>query len=630
MEDATNAIATRLMKLIKENYIPSGDLVAFDEETTGLNPWKGDRAFCFGFCNRQGEKGYIRWPVDGFTRRVIPEPHTYQMLKEWAEEPSVAKIGHNVKFDVRMLDMIGIKVRGKLHETMFMMHCINNVEPTYQLKPLTKKYLGYPDEDLKELHKATVSARRQAKKLGWKLHEEVEADYWMAPDYLNKKYNVSDAERTMLFYLFLDPVLDEEKVREVYEEEMKLWPVTYRMESRGVRVYPKVMKKYMDENTAVIEGCLKQFKTIAPGVKNFNSNKQLCKFFYQDCKLPVAGYTDNGNPSIATECLLKIEHPLAKKIIEFKTAEKARDTFFGKFYELMVEEQFNGKTIHVIHPNFNQVGPATGRYSCRTPNLQNVADPLASRAPITIPARMSFGPRPGYRWWHFDFKQMELWQFFSPKVANDKAMMKFMLGGGDVPNKMALDMGWGDALKEDKKRGTKQTRVRAKLMLYGTIYGIGPQGLSELNKCSYEQAMDDLDTFKSTYPETDHFMRDMQRAVRRDGFVRGPMGRKFRVQEGREYAITNYIVQGSGAQVIKRSAYLVDKFFRKEELDAHLVLTVHDELAAEIKIGQDNPMVIRKVKNILEDHGQFFGIPKLPVDVERADKYWMNKVEVNI
>lgn len=618
------------MKLAPINRIPAGNLVAFDTETTGLNPWKGDRPFCISFCNRKGEKGYIRWQVDGFTRKVTYDLETYNMVKVWAEDPTIAKVGHNVKFDVRMLDMIGIKVRGKVHETMFMMHCINNVEPTYKLKPLTKKYMDYPDDDLDELHSATVTARRQAKKLGWKVHEEVESDYWMAPDPICRKYNVCDSERTMLFYIFLSSLLDKEGVRKTYEEEMELWPVTYRMESRGVRVYPKIMEKYIEENTQTIKRCLESFKTIAPSVKNFNSPQQLCHFFYTTCGLPVAGYTDNGNPSVNVECLQKIQHPLAQKLIEFKTAEKARDTFFGKFHELMVEEKFNGETIHVIHPNFNQVGPATGRYSCRTPNLQNVADPLASRAPITIPARMSFGPRPGYRWWHFDFKQMELWQFFSPRVANDKAMMKFMLGGGDVPNKMALDMGWGDDLKRDKIAGTKQTRVRAKLMLYGTIYGIGPKGLSELNKCSYEQAMKDLDTFKSTYPETDRFMRNMQRAVARDGYVRGPMGRKFRVAEGREYAITNYIVQGSGAQVLKRSMYYVDRFFREAGLDAHLVLTVHDELAAEIKIGQDNLMVIRKIKNILEDHGRFFGIPKLPVDIERVDKYWMNKVEVNV
>lgn len=618
------------MKLAPLNRIPRGDLIAFDTETTGLNPWKGDRPFCISFCNRDGEKGYIRWQVDGFTRKVSYAPETYNMVKVWAEDPTIAKIGHNLKFDVRMLDMIGIRVKGKLHETMFMMHCLNNVEPSLQLKPLTKKYLDFPDDDQDELHKATITARRQVKKLGWKTHEEVEADYWLAPDSVCRKYSVRDAERTMLFYLFLDPLLDEEKVRQTYEEEMRLWPVTYRMESRGVRVYPKIMEKYIQENTDTIKRCLKEFKVIAPDVKNFNSPQQLCNFFYKKCNLPIAGYTDNGNPSVNVECLQKIQHPLAKKLIEFKTAEKARDTFFGKFHELMVEEEFNGKTIHVIHPNFNQVGPATGRYSCRTPNLQNVADPLASRAPITIPARRSFGPRPGYRWWHFDFKQMELWQFFSPRVANDKNMMKFMLAGGDVPNKMALDMGWGDALKEDKQKGTKQTRVRAKLMLYGTIYGIGPQGLSELNKCSYKQAIDDLNTFKTTYPETDRFMRNMQRAVLKDGFVRGPMGRKFRVAEGKEYAITNYIVQGSGAQVLKRSMYLVDRFFRKEKLDAHLVLTVHDELAAEIKIGQDNPIVIRRIKNILESHGRFFGIPKLPVDIERVDKYWMDKVEVYI
>lgn len=209
------------MRLFQQNTIPSGNLVAFDTETTGLNPWKGDRAFCIGFCNEKGNKGYFRFPVDGKTRQVVYDSRL-EVLKRWFEDPTIAKIGHNVKFDIRMLDMIGIKVRGKIHETMFMMHVLNNVEPSYQLKPLTKKYLDYPDDDLNELHKATVTARRQAKKLGWKVHEDVEADYWMAPDPTCRKYNVRDAERTMMFYLFLNPRLDEEKVRKVYDQEMEL------------------------------------------------------------------------------------------------------------------------------------------------------------------------------------------------------------------------------------------------------------------------------------------------------------------------------------------------------------------------------------------------------------------------
>src|SRR5207248_9065461 len=117
----------------------------------------------------------------------IIERDSFRMLKDFYEDDHIAKVFHNGKFDVRMLEMIGVRVRGKLHETMFMVHCINNVEPTLQLKPLSKKYVDYPDDDLVELHRVTVSARRQAKKAGWKLAEEVEADYWMAPDHLNRR-----------------------------------------------------------------------------------------------------------------------------------------------------------------------------------------------------------------------------------------------------------------------------------------------------------------------------------------------------------------------------------------------------------------------------------------------------------
>jgi DNA polymerase-1 len=628
------------VRLAPLNKIPTGDLVAFDTETTGLNPWKGDRPFCISFCNRKGEQGYIRWPVNPFTREVIPEIFTYNMLKEWAEDPFIAKIGHNLKFDVRMLDMIGIKVKGKLHETMFMLHCLNNVEPTLELKPVTKRYLGIPTDDEEDLHSATCSARRQGKKLGWRLAADVQADYWMAPDSVCRKYNLRDSERTMLLYLLLDSKLDKEGVRKVYEDELRLWPVTYEMESRGVRVYPKIMKRYMDENELVIMDTMDKMRKMAPEIDNFNSPDQLKKYFYQTCKIECKDFTDKGNPSLDTNVLLKLDHPLARLIIEHRGADKARTTFFGKFYELMVKEKFNGKVIHVIHPNFNQIGPATGRYSCRNPNLQNVADPLAGNHPVKIPARRSFGPRPGYRWYHFDYKQMEMWEFFSPVISNDTEMLKFMLSGGDVPDRLAQNMGQQRELDEDHKKGVKYTRVRMKIMFYGIIYGEGVAGLFDsinkyltlagMDNITEQQARDLLYKFKESNPKIDSYMRSMTREVESRGFVRGPLGRKFRVKEGKGYSIVNYLVQGSGAQALKRAMCDVSDFFKKENLDAHLILTVHDEIGIEIKEGQDNKLVLRKVKKIIESQGASFQLPKLPVDIERVDKYWADKVEIYV
>jgi DNA polymerase-1 len=609
-----------------DNRIPSGKLIASDTETTGLNPWKGDRAFCFSFCNREGQTGYVRWEVNGKTREVIPNPVTYQLIKDFYEDPTIEKIFHNAKFDVRMLDMIGIRVQGVIHDTMFSAHVVNNIEPSLALKPLCKKYLNIDDDDETDLHTATVKGRRIGKKLGWKVAEEVEADYWMAPDYLNKRYNVRDSERAMMLFMFYEDLMKEMDVREVYQQEIDLWPVTYAMESRGVRVFPKIMKRYMDENTIIIDQCLKNFKRMAPNINNFNSKKQLAKFFFEECKLPVPGYTDKGNPSLAAEYLPMIKHPLAKELVTYSTSISARDRFFGKFYELMVKEGND----YVIHPSFNQVYTATGRYSCRSPNLQNVADPGGEHALGAIPARASFGPRDGYEWWHFDFKQMELWMFMSPAVANEEKMLKFMLAGGDVPTRTGLDLGWGEEMERDKKQGIHPTRNKIKTMWYGIIYGVGIKGLTSVLECSYEEAAEDMHNFKSTYPTIAHYMKSMQEMVAKKGFIQGPMGRKFRVEEGREYAIVNYIVQGSGAQAIKRSMILIHNYLTQNKIDAHLVLTIHDEVVVEVRKDICNVALIKKIKGFLESNGTFFGLPKLPVDVERVKKYWLEREDIDL
>jgi DNA polymerase-1 len=612
--------------------IPSGKLIACDTETTGLNPWKGDRPYAFSFCNEEGKTGFFRWWVKPLTRDIVRNWKDYFEMRFFFGNPSITKVFHNAKFDLRMLESMGIKTRGEIHDTMFAMHCLRTAEPSLALKPLAKKYLGIPTDDEEELRKATLHARREAKKKGWKIatdeshgDDPVAADYWLAPPELLKKYAVRDVERTMPLWLLLQEKMKEENVWEVYLEEMRLLKVTYKMESRGVRVDPKVIESEIKRNQKIITESKKKIEEIRPGL-NVNSHKQMSNYLFKVKNHKPIRFTDAGNPSVNTEVLLSLDDPLCRLVIEFKTAEKAINGFFGRFKKLMVKEG----ELSILHPDFHQIGPVTGRFSCREPNLQNVADPYGTRAPIPIPARMAFVPRPGYVWYHFDYKQMELWLFSSPVLANEQKMLSVLLSGEDLPTSVGIEMGWKEKLEEDKRTGKGVTRVRVKLMLYGIVYGIGPMGLSLLNKIPYSEARNDLDVFKAKYPQIDQYMQNTIKKASHYGFVVGPLGRKYQTNPETAYKAANYLVQGSSAQVLKKAMIDTSEWLEKNKIDGHLIMTIHDELAFEINKKDANLRTIKNLKRIMESYGPLFKIPKLPVDVERVETNWMDKQEIDL
>ena len=612
--------------------VPPGKVVACDTETTGLNPWKGDVPFAFSFCNEEGESGYVRWEVNPMNRKPIARAAEFKQMKEFYEDPTITKIFHNAKFDIRMLEHIGISVQGVINDTMFAMHCLRTAEPTLALKPIAEKYANIPSDDEKELIEATRKARREAKKIGWAVATEdthgktpANGDYWLAPPELCKVYAVRDVQRTIVLWLLFEEMMKEEGVWEVYQEEMRLLKVTMRMEKRGVRVDPVFIESEIKRNTGIITASGKKIEKIKPGL-NVNSHKQMSHYLFVEKKYSSIRTTDSGNPSVNTEVLQSIDDPICKLIIEHKTAEKALNGFFGRFKKLSVVEN----DLHILHPDFHQIGPVTGRYSCREPNLQNVADPYGTRAPIPIPARMAFVPRPGYVWYHFDYKQMELWLFSSPSLAHEEKMLSVLLSGEDLPSSVAIEMGYGQNLIDDKKNNRGVTRIRMKLMLYGIVYGIGPSGLALLNKIPYQEALNDLNKFKIRYPKIDTYMQQTIRKASHYGFVVGPLGRKYQTNQNVAYKAANYLVQGSAAQVLKRAMIDTDAFLRKEGIDGHLIMTIHDELAFEINKRHETMKTIKGLKKIMESYGSLFGIPKLPVDVERVRNNWMEKEEIEV
>jgi DNA polymerase I-like protein with 3'-5' exonuclease and polymerase domains len=433
-------------------YVRLQDLVspvAADCETTGLNSWLGDRPFAFSFTDCKGQRAYIRFEVDPFTRKVLYTPKRLKRLKRFFANPDMVTIWHNGKFDHRMLQSIDIVVRGRSEETMFAAHACNTLEPTLALKPLAKKYCDIPMDDQKELQAATVKARHLGKKLGWKLADSVQADYWMADPALCERYAVIDTDRTMMLWLLYDSIMDEEGVRGTYERELRLAPVTFAMEGRGIRMSRKIVNQEIRTHTKAMKEEVAKLREWNPAI-NLRSSQQLLKYVYGkkskgNLGLPPqyqgmhAGIQGSGKLSLDFKCRRRLHHPFTDGLTKLRAHEKALSGFFRKYLKLAVRDKLSG-TGWVMHADFQQVGPVTGRFSCRNPNLQNVASNITTRSTEPINARLPFGPRKGYVWYHFDYSQLEVRIFAS--VAGEQTLLAAIKSGRDMHTECA-NKAWG-------------------------------------------------------------------------------------------------------------------------------------------------------------------------------------------
>ncbi len=680
----------------------SGKKVAVDTEATGLFPWLGDNAFAISFCNEDLEQAYFEWPVEPFTRKVIPNKRELRMVKDFMEDERVAKVFWNANFDVRILEQ-GHSIQtagpgglvsegGQLHDAMFSAHVCHSLEHNYQLKALSKKYLGIEKLDEQALKKEVITLRRKAKKLKWIIAEDVEADYWLPQAFekgnaLCGNYCRQDTLRTMLMHLFHMEAMRDLKGLETYEIEMTLWNVTYRMQTRGVRVKPKIVEREIIKHEARSKVFHDKLLNYAWDGFNVDSPDQLAKLLYEELDLPILSKTKGGKPSTDMETLIKLveKHEAVATIIKYRAAEKALATYFYNDRKHGLPDPLTQEMTYALHPEFNQVGPATGRFSCRKPNMQNVANDQVSRSTDAIQARMPFGPRPGYFWYCLDYQNLEVRIFAD--VAQEKFMLSalnagkdlhgecanFAWGGKDNPSGIdsaihALELdgfghgnnplvkaewkrygvkntkrlserdateiatdwmqryGW-KIVEAEKSLGLKNTRSKAKMALFLKTFGGGWRAAQVLLRSTEKVARKFVQDYDEAFPRIPLFGNECSTLARERGYVLTRFGRRLSINPHKAYRSVNYIVQGSAADLLKRAMLKTNAYLQHLGLDIHLLMCVHDELIFEIKKEDAYIEVLRDLGQIMADHEGAFRIDT-PVEIEKVVRYWNKKIKV--
>lgn len=602
--------------------------VAVDTETTGLNVWKGDRPFIVSWCWNDGDTGYVRWKVDPFTRRVQVVEKDVEMLKEFLCNPDIVKVFHNAPFDMNMLEAVGIQMQGRIEDTMFALRVLENDLMTYALKPVCERLFDIKDTDQQDLKKEVMKARRRGKKRGYALAEDLEADYWLVddPKYV-VNYATMDVIRTMKLWKLLSELLNKSpKDKAIYDKEIALRTVVRRMEKRGVRVDLDVIDQEAATAQTDYETNYKKLVEFT-GIQDLNLDSpiQMRELFYDKLKIPpIEGKkftTASGAPKLDKKVMEILLHKYSKQYpcLQWYANCKAASrgvTMYNLYKSLAVKEDDH----YVIHPLFKQMGAATGRFSCTAPNLQNVTTGNLVNAEHSIHGRRPFVPRKGYAWYSFDYTQMEFYIFSN--YSGDKHLIDVVESKGDI-HAVTANKIWGrgrDIVAEEKaKYGRSDTRTRGKMILFGILYGMGARTFADNIEEPYEKAKQYLDEYFQSFPGIAEFMNRASTNGIANGYVRNLYGRKYNVDAKNSYKVTNYLVQGSGADMVKEKLLEVQKYIDESGKDAHIILTVHDEIIFEIKASQATKDFLRGIKRIMEDHhGRLDKISKMCVECKKV------------
>ncbi|WP_419521712.1 DNA polymerase I [Desulfovibrio sp.] len=358
--------------------------------------------------------------------------------------------------------------------------------------------------------------------------------------------------------------------------EMPLLPVLAGMEQSGVAIDAAAFRAFLDDVQGRLDQLTAHVYELAGTQFNIRSAQQLGDVLFNGLGLPAPRKTKGGQASTSQQTLEKLagQHPVVDSILQYRKLEKMRSTYLDPLPRL-VDPQ--GR----IHTTFNQKATATGRLSSSNPNLQNI--PV--RGPLGKRMRSCFIAGPGRLLVSADYSQVELRVL--AHVSQDPALLEAFRNGEDIHARTAAlvyDLP-PDQVNPDQRRN-------AKTINFGLIYGMGAQKLAQELKISTTQAKDFIARYFERLQGLKEFYEGVEASARKHGFVTTLGGRRRLLPDinsasgqaaalARRQAI-NTVIQGSAADIIKLAMLAVARDERLRELDARLLLQVHDELLLEV------------------------------------------------
>ncbi|MCE3028556.1 DNA polymerase I [Salinicola sp. DM10] len=556
--------------------LAASEAFCFDLETTSLNYMEAD-IVGIGLALEPHEAAYI------------PVAHTYldapdqldreavlAALKPLLENPDIAKIGQNLKYDISVLARYDIRVAGELIDTMLESYVLNSTATRHDMDSLALKYLGEKTISFEEI------AGKGAKQLTFDqigLEEAV-------------PYACEDVDITLRLHRELRPKLEAEgRLAEVLDRiERPLIPVLSHMERGGVALDPARLHAQSQALETRIRELESEAFELAGREFNLGSPKQLAEILFDEQKIPVIKKTPKGAPSTAEAVLeeLALDYPLPKLIMAHRGMTKLKSTYTDKLPRLV--NPATGR----LHTSYHQAVTATGRLSSSDPNLQNI--PIRTEEGRKI--RQAFVARDGYRIVAADYSQIEL--RIMAHLSDDKGLLDAFANDQDIHAATAAEV-FGVALE----KVTVDQRRSAKAINFGLIYGMSAWGLGKQLHIERGQAQTYIDRYFDRYPNVATFMDRIRAQAAEDGFVETVFGRRLYLPEikaqnharrqAAERTAINAPMQGTAADIIKLAMIDVHHWLNpakgQAEFDAWMVMQVHDELVFEVAEAQSDDFI---------------------------------------
>ena len=398
--------------------------------------------------------------------------------------------------------------------------------------------------------------------------------------------------------------------------EMPLVEVLGSMQYEGIYVDKITLKEFGDELKAQIEQLTSEIYELAGEEFNIKSHQQLGVILFEKLKLTAAKKTKSGY-STDVEVLEKIrfEHPIVEKVLEYRTLTKLNSTYVEGLIPYIKPETDK------IHSYFHQTITATGRISSTEPNLQNIP----TRAELGKNIRKAFKPKEGYVYVDADYSQIELRVL--AHISQDKNMLQAFKNGEDIHKQVASKV-----FNVPLDKVTKEQRSSAKAVNFGIVYGISDFGLANQLGVPNKIARGYIQEYLNKYSGIKHFMDDIVDSAKAKGYVETLFHRRRYVPElqssnymvrqfGSRIAM-NTPIQGTAADIMKVAMINAYKELKSKNLDAKIILQIHDELLLEVK-EEDKEQAKEVLKNCMENAMEL----SVPLEVEVSEGNNWNEVK---
>lgn len=579
--------------------LASAPLVAFDTETTALDPMRAELVG-LSFSAEAGQAAYL--PV-GHDYPGAPDQldrdTVLAAFKPLLEDPDLPIVGQHFKYDMNVLSRYGIQPRGVDWDTMMESYVFNSTGTRHDMDSLALKYLGRQTTHFEDI------AGKGAKQISFSQVSIEDAGHYAA----------EDADITLQLHQHLWPRLEaEEGLARVYREiEAPLIPVLARMEQRGVLIDGEFLRRMSREMAQQIADLETRAHEAAGQPFNLGSPKQLQQILFEKQGLPVIRKTPKGQPSTAEDVLQELagDYELPQLILDHRSLSKLKSTYTDK-----LPEEINPATGRV-HTSYHQAVAATGRLSSSNPNLQNI--PIRTEQGRRI--RQAFIAPEGMCVLAADYSQIEL--RIMAHFSKDEGLLKAFHDGVDVHSATA-----GEVFDTPYDQVSSDQRRAAKAINFGLMYGMSAFGLARQLDIDRGEAQAYMDRYFERYPGVHRFMETTRESARENGYVETLFGRRLYLpditasnmqrRQGAERAAINAPMQGTAADIIKRAMIRVDEWLLREHPDTHLTMQVHDELVLDVPV--DKLDAIREGITALMSGAAELAVP-LVVDSDHGDNW---------